>query len=292
MWGLAHAGIEQFKQGFGGREANYIGAFDLVTLPLLRDVVVTGRRLWVPVGASGLCRPAPRRGPRQRAAFPRTDRAARLVSTWTRPLGGLIGQLEARGMLRSVLSPGGTPPAAMPVSSVVLDSRAVQPGALFAALPGPARGRHEFAAQGRGGRRGGDPGRARRARPDDPAGAGDGGPPRARAGGGVAVRLPQPQARRRRHHRHGRQDHDLLPGARDARGRRLPDRHGRHDRRRGRRAASLGNAARATTPEAPELQAHLAGMVDGRRSLRGGRVDLPRPGPGPRLARSPTTSAC
>lgn len=49
MWGLAHAGIEQFKQGFGGREAIYVGAFDLQTLPLLRNVVVTGRRLWVPL---------------------------------------------------------------------------------------------------------------------------------------------------------------------------------------------------------------------------------------------------
>ncbi len=47
MWGLAHAGIEQFKTGFGGREANYIGAFDLVTLPLLRDGIVHGRRLYV-----------------------------------------------------------------------------------------------------------------------------------------------------------------------------------------------------------------------------------------------------
>lgn len=49
MWGLAHAGIEQFKVGFGGREANYVGAFDLVTLPLLRDVLVGGRRVWVRV---------------------------------------------------------------------------------------------------------------------------------------------------------------------------------------------------------------------------------------------------
>jgi lipid II:glycine glycyltransferase (peptidoglycan interpeptide bridge formation enzyme) len=49
MWGLAHAGIEQFKVGFGGREAGYVGAFDLVTLPILRDAVVTGRRLWVPL---------------------------------------------------------------------------------------------------------------------------------------------------------------------------------------------------------------------------------------------------
>jgi len=47
MWGLAHPGIEQFKAGFGGHEVRYIGAFDLVTLPLLRDVMVHGRRSWV-----------------------------------------------------------------------------------------------------------------------------------------------------------------------------------------------------------------------------------------------------
>jgi lipid II:glycine glycyltransferase (peptidoglycan interpeptide bridge formation enzyme) len=49
MWGMAHAGIEQFKQGFGGREAVYVGAFDLPTVPLLRSAVVTARRIWVPV---------------------------------------------------------------------------------------------------------------------------------------------------------------------------------------------------------------------------------------------------
>ena len=47
MWGLAHPGIEQFKAGFGGHEVRYIGAFDLVTLPFLRDAMVHGRRLWV-----------------------------------------------------------------------------------------------------------------------------------------------------------------------------------------------------------------------------------------------------
>ncbi len=42
MWGLAHAGIEQFKAGFGGREANYVGAFDLVDDP------AAARRRWSP----------------------------------------------------------------------------------------------------------------------------------------------------------------------------------------------------------------------------------------------------
>ncbi len=47
MWGLAHPGIEQFKAGFGGHEVRYVGALDLVTLPILRDAMVLGRRLWV-----------------------------------------------------------------------------------------------------------------------------------------------------------------------------------------------------------------------------------------------------
>ena len=36
MWGMATAGIAQFKQGFGGREIRYIGAYDLVTSAPLR----------------------------------------------------------------------------------------------------------------------------------------------------------------------------------------------------------------------------------------------------------------
>jgi lipid II:glycine glycyltransferase (peptidoglycan interpeptide bridge formation enzyme) len=30
LWGLAHAGIDHFKTGFGGREIRYVGAYDLV----------------------------------------------------------------------------------------------------------------------------------------------------------------------------------------------------------------------------------------------------------------------
>jgi UDP-N-acetylmuramoyl-L-alanyl-D-glutamate--2,6-diaminopimelate ligase len=51
-------------------------------------------------------------------------------------LGGLIAELEREGLLRSVLSGGTTAPATVPVSGVTLDSRRVQPGWLFAALPG------------------------------------------------------------------------------------------------------------------------------------------------------------
>jgi len=47
MWGLANPGIAQFKAGFGGHEVAYCGTWDLVTLPLLRDVLVQARRGYV-----------------------------------------------------------------------------------------------------------------------------------------------------------------------------------------------------------------------------------------------------
>jgi lipid II:glycine glycyltransferase (peptidoglycan interpeptide bridge formation enzyme) len=47
MWGLAHPGIALYKAGFGGREISYIGAFDLPTLPLLREGVIRARRGYV-----------------------------------------------------------------------------------------------------------------------------------------------------------------------------------------------------------------------------------------------------
>lgn len=47
MWGLANPGIAYFKAGFGGHEVHYDGAWDLVTLPLLREAIVRGRRAYV-----------------------------------------------------------------------------------------------------------------------------------------------------------------------------------------------------------------------------------------------------
>jgi lipid II:glycine glycyltransferase (peptidoglycan interpeptide bridge formation enzyme) len=43
MWGLAHAGIEHFKTGFGGREVRYVGAWDLVLDRLGREVYERGQ---------------------------------------------------------------------------------------------------------------------------------------------------------------------------------------------------------------------------------------------------------
>ena len=42
LWGLPHAGIARFKQGFGGREVRYVGAWDLVTDRAGRAVLSAG----------------------------------------------------------------------------------------------------------------------------------------------------------------------------------------------------------------------------------------------------------
>jgi lipid II:glycine glycyltransferase (peptidoglycan interpeptide bridge formation enzyme) len=44
LWGLATGGIAHFKTGFGGREVQYIGAWDLVLSPLGRHAYSLGQR--------------------------------------------------------------------------------------------------------------------------------------------------------------------------------------------------------------------------------------------------------
>jgi len=58
-------------------------------------------------------------------------------------LGGLVGLLAARGLLRTVLPVGGEPPAQVEVASVVMDSRRVSPGCLFVAIPGQHADGHD-----------------------------------------------------------------------------------------------------------------------------------------------------
>lgn len=56
LWGLAHAGIAHFKTGFGGREVQYIGAWDLVLDPVGRatyDIAQHGR-VWLARRRRGL----------------------------------------------------------------------------------------------------------------------------------------------------------------------------------------------------------------------------------------------
>ena len=59
-----------------------------------------------------------------------------------RPLGELVRQLEARGVLRTVLSPEA---ANRPVTGIDFDSRAVAPGHVFVAVPGAESDGHDFA---------------------------------------------------------------------------------------------------------------------------------------------------
>ncbi len=50
MWGMATPGIAQFKQGFGGREIRYIGAFDLVLRPPVRAAFLAAHAASVRLG--------------------------------------------------------------------------------------------------------------------------------------------------------------------------------------------------------------------------------------------------
>ena len=71
----------------------------------------------------------------------------------SRPLGALVSALEARGQLRSVVAAGGREPGgsgeplgARAVAGVTMDSRRVQPGDVFVAVPGRVNDGHDFAA--------------------------------------------------------------------------------------------------------------------------------------------------
>lgn len=62
------------------------------------------------------------------------------------PLGELVATLEARGLLRSVLSGGSEPPSSVVITHVSQDSRRAGPGVLFVAVPGQHADGHDFAA--------------------------------------------------------------------------------------------------------------------------------------------------
>ena len=67
-----------------------------------------------------------------------------------RPLGELVRELEGRGMLRTAMAADGA--AALTVTGVDFDSRSVEPGHLFVAVPGAESDGHDYAeaAVGRG----------------------------------------------------------------------------------------------------------------------------------------------
>ncbi len=67
-----------------------------------------------------------------------------------RSLGDLVRELELRGMLRTLLAAPTVSVAQVQVSRVVFDSRTVEPGDLFVAVPGAATDGHEHAAAAAG----------------------------------------------------------------------------------------------------------------------------------------------
>ena len=56
LWGLSHAGIEQFKVGFGGREVAYIGGLEMEVRPLVRRAVQSAQAVRVRVARRRLDR--------------------------------------------------------------------------------------------------------------------------------------------------------------------------------------------------------------------------------------------
>ena len=63
------------------------------------------------------------------------------------PLGDLIRTMESRGLLRTLIPGGGRPPSELLVGQVTMDSRLVRRGTLFVALGGQHVDGHEFATE-------------------------------------------------------------------------------------------------------------------------------------------------
>lgn len=64
-----------------------------------------------------------------------------------RQLGDLVMTLEGRGRLRGVIPGGAVPPGELVVGQLTMDSRQVTPGSLFVALPGEHADGHDFIGQ-------------------------------------------------------------------------------------------------------------------------------------------------
>jgi len=73
--------------------------------------------------------------------------ADRAPAAATKRLGELVGITESRGMLRTVLPGGGAGPGGVAIRGVVYNSRRAFPGALFVAIPGEHADGHDFAGE-------------------------------------------------------------------------------------------------------------------------------------------------
>ena len=248
-------GLYQHKRSFGGRWVELTGAHERVSGA--GGTARGGSPAGVARGGPAMTEPADhRRAPgRGRADAAAPARRPHRPAHGCRP--------AAR---RAARRPRDRPAPAWPrspVRGVTDDSREVRPGALFVAVAGAPRRRPRVRGGGGRGRRRGGHRRAPAPEVALPQLVVDRQPAGARRRGRLVVRRPEPRAGGRRDHRHGRQDDDLVPRRRGARGGRHPDRDDRHGRDRGSAASRRANAEHATTPEAPELQAAL--RRDGRR---------------------------
>ena len=87
------------------------------------------------------------RGWRHRSGWLTGTAAPHLMGDGLRhPLGELVALLEARGLLRSVLAGASTPPSGVVITHVTQDSRRAGPGVLFVAVSGQHADGHAFAA--------------------------------------------------------------------------------------------------------------------------------------------------
>ncbi len=179
----------------------------------------------------------------------------------TRPLGGLVAALDGRGFLRTVIPGGASPPALVTITGVTSDSRAVRPGSVFVAIPGERADGHDYAPQAVAAGAGAL--LAERALPGLPV------PQLLVSGSRAALALAASWF-------HGYPSHRLgIVGVTGTDGKTTTSYLVRAMLEAcGVRCGlvttvdvivggtSLGNTGRSTTPEAPELQRHLAAMVE------------------------------
>ena len=186
-----------------------------------------------------------------------------------------------RGARRDGRAIGPAGLADVAVRGVTNDSRAVRPGLAVRRGPRAPRRRPRLRRGGGRGRRGRRDRRARRSpRRRSRSSSSRQPPPRSRRPrrGGTATRAA---TWRGRHHRHGRQDDDLVPRGRGARGGRHPDRDDRHGRDADRRRPGGQRGARhdpgGTGPPA-RARGRWSSPATGRRR----RDDVARPRARPR----------
>ncbi len=214
-------------------------------------------------------------------------------TTSPRPLGDLVARLSGEGQLQGTRLDGrpvgSGAIAAVPVSGIGHDSRVIEPGWLFVAVRGQRDDGHDHAADAVA--RGAAALIVERPLPDLAVAQLVVADPRVSLASAAAWWYGDPSRdlTRRRHHRHGRQDDDLVPRGRGARGGRDADRDDRHDRDAGRRPDRGSRRARDDARGAGAA-GHAPAHGRRRRHRRDRRDHVARPRARTGRRRSTTTS--